>query len=1216
MLAALREDQCDRWRRGERVPVEAYLNAWPSLDQRGEDVLVLICGEWLLRLESGEQPALSVFQQRFPRYAEELAVQLELLQMLHSTQPALGGEGESTELRRGAHPAPRPTIPGYEVLGLLGRGGMGVVYKARHIPLKRVVALKMLPAGSQADADLQARFRAEAEVVARLQHPNIVQVHDVGEHEGQVYLTMEYVEGSTLAGKLAGTPLPPRAAAELAETLARAVHYAHQRGVIHRDLKPSNILLRRKSEIRNPKSETNPKPEIPKTETPGVPGLGLKNSDVEFVSDFEFRISDFDPKVADFGLAKRWGEAEMSAAGYETVTGAILGTPSYMAPEQAEGRAREVGPAADVWALGAILYELLTGRPPFKGASPLETMEQVRSQEPVPPGRLQPRLPRDLETIGLKCLHKEPSRRYASAQELADDLRRFLAGEPIQARPVGTAERLGRWCRRKPAVAGLVAALALVVVSALAGLTGLWLRAEHFWLRAEDARAFAERKQAEAVADFQLARESVDQYATRVSQNLKLRQEDLRPLRKELLESVAPFYEKLLARHADDPDVHTERARAYLRLAKITEEIADKSQAVALYEKGVALLEQLHQADPDNRFHRGHLAEARTELVTLYTQSGRMAEALAESTKLLALHEALAGVHPDDAALQDDLANNHKALGILHYESGQLALSETHLRKAIVILEALTRRHPEMLDSALLLAECRSVLGVLYRKARQRPQAEAETRAAVRFLEALVGQHPGAVRPQCELAVALNHLALVEADSGREAEAEAALRRAVDLFEGVVRQHPSVTDYQRELALMLNNLANVYRDSGQVSEAETTYRRAVQFFEKLVEHNPTVLAHKLYLASARAGLGRLCQQTGRLAEAAEEFRKALPVQRDLVQQNPTLPRYRNELAKAHEKLASVYLQTGRADLAEAEFRQSVAILQSLAEQHPAVAEYQTSLCQHRLNLGTLYFQSGRLAEALAEYQRALPVAEELARRDADAPTDALVRGMLYSSLGTVFRYQGELRPSLEWFGRAVSTLDPLLHRGPDVAQARQTLRETFDSRARSLNRLNRPEEALKDCDRALQLDTGQRGVALRALHAYTRARLGELAGALVEADELTRTPLTHGGALFELASIHALAAAAVVTDTQLAPAERTVQAERHAARAVELLGKASASGFFKKAARVEFLRKDDDWQALRSRADFQALLSELERSRLPQPPEPGRGTPGSPEGRR
>jgi WD40 repeat protein len=365
----------------------------------------------------------------------------------------------------GAAAAVEPSSPpGFTLLTELGRGAGGVVYRARQQQPERVVALKCLRDGPNPGAEQRARFLAEADAIARLHHPHIVQVHAVGEHHGQPFLCLEYLAGGTLAGKIHGEPQPPREAARLLILLAGAVQHAHEQGVIHRDLKPANVLL----------------------------------------------TADGTPKVSDFGLA-RFGRPELTA------TGAIMGTPSYMAPEQARGDNAAVGPAADVWALGAILYELLTGRPPFRGVSVLDTLKQVAECEPVPPARLQPGVPRDLDVICLKCLEKNPAKRYGSAGELAEDLERFLGGRPTKARPVGRVERAWRWCRRNPAVAGLLAAVALVVV--LGTATSWYLavdalrekgRADAKTVEAEDNAAEARAKAREALDNEQKAQANAE----------------------------------------------------------------------------------------------------------------------------------------------------------------------------------------------------------------------------------------------------------------------------------------------------------------------------------------------------------------------------------------------------------------------------------------------------------------------------------------------------------------------------------------------------------------------------------------------------------------------------------------------------------------------------------------------------------------------------------
>jgi serine/threonine protein kinase len=331
-----------------------------------------------------------------------------------------------------ASPPPLPHIPGYEILGVRGHGGMGIVYQARQVQLDRPVALKMILSGALPND--RARFKVEAEAVARLQHPNIVQIFEVGEHGGRPYLVLEWVAGGSLAEHLGGTPLPARTAAELLLPLALAVASAHARGVVHRDLKPANILLQ---EERSP-GRKDAKTDQEEKEEEQTLGSALRSSFAPLRPGERFS---FIPKIADFGLAKR-----LDVDQGHTQTGAVLGTPSYMAPEQAAGR-KDVGPATDIYALGAILYEALTGRPPFTGSTVLETLDQVRDHDPVPPSRLQPRVPHDLDVICLKCLRKEPADRYATAAALAADLQAYLGGEPIRARSWTALEQIVRAVR-------------------------------------------------------------------------------------------------------------------------------------------------------------------------------------------------------------------------------------------------------------------------------------------------------------------------------------------------------------------------------------------------------------------------------------------------------------------------------------------------------------------------------------------------------------------------------------------------------------------------------------------------------------------------------------------------------------------------------------------------------------------------------------------------
>jgi formylglycine-generating enzyme required for sulfatase activity/tRNA A-37 threonylcarbamoyl transferase component Bud32 len=393
-----------------------------------------------------------------------------------------------------------PEIPGYEILGILGHGGMGVVYRARQLKANRLVALKMIRAIEHATPQERMRFQIETEAVACMQHPHIVQLYEVGEVRGQPFFSLEFCDGGTLIEQLEKKPPTPCEAAELIETLARAVHFAHLRGVVHRDLKPGNVLLARVERL---------------------------------------------PKITDFGLAKRI-DAEARDV---SKSGAILGTASYMAPEQAAGKVRDTGPAADVYALGALLYECLTGRPPFDGPQHA-ILVSVVNDEPVPPSRLAPKVPRDLETICLKCLQKEPIRRYASAEELADDLRRFQVGEPIRARPVGAGERAVKWAKRRPALAALLGVTLLALVS-LAILSANLLVKEQ---EARQAAAKAERATDYLVSIFELA-DTKGRRGTMTARQIlddaekSLPQEfaDQPELREELLKKIGTLYDKLTA---------------------------------------------------------------------------------------------------------------------------------------------------------------------------------------------------------------------------------------------------------------------------------------------------------------------------------------------------------------------------------------------------------------------------------------------------------------------------------------------------------------------------------------------------------------------------------------------------------------------------------------------------------------------------------------------
>ncbi len=531
---------------------------------------------------------------------------------------------------------------------------MGVVYKARHRRLQRLVALKMVLAGAHVGQIGLARFRAEAEAVAKLLHSNIVQIYETGEHEGRPYFSLEFVEGGSLEKRLVESPTTPRAAAQFVETLARTMEVAHQRGIVHRDLKPANILL---AKI-------------------GSQSSVVRNRDIDSFSlpaDHWSRTTV--PKIADFGLAKRVGDDSS-----QTQSGAILGTPSYMAPEQAGGKNREIGPAVDIYSLGAILYELLVGRPPFKAGNPIDTIRLVIEQEPVPPRQLEPRVPHDLETICLKCLEKDPARRFTSAAELAEDLRRFVDGDPILARPTPAWERAWKWGKRRPAIVALLGVSTLLVLGMV-----LFIVWHNVSLRGKLDVALAEERRARQ-----------REYDAVEEQRLSLVRQEGRKLFDSARVAVAS----------------SDWSSARLHLEKALTTIGSEARAEDLREPAQTLLKQVEQelrVDADRRASQARFqkfANIRDEaqfLGTLYTGMDLAANLEASRTSV---HQALAvyGVSAAeagprlDAYLNDSqkaeiLGDCHQLLLILAETEAQSASAqkplekEQYLRKALSFLE-------------------------------------------------------------------------------------------------------------------------------------------------------------------------------------------------------------------------------------------------------------------------------------------------------------------------------------------------------------------------------------------------------------------------------------------------------------------------------------------------------------------------------------------------
>ena len=783
--------------------------------------------------------------------------------------------------RSGAAPT-LPIIPGYTIEGELGRGGMGVVYKARQVKADRPVALKMILAGAHAGEQGVARFRVEAESVARLQHPNIVQVFEVGEHDGLPFFSLEFCPGGSLDRKLAGTPLPPKEAAALVELLARAMQEAHNRGVIHRDLKPANVLL----------------------------------------------AEDGTPKVTDFGLAKQLGGSG------QTQSGAILGTPSYMAPEQASGNSKDVGPATDVYALGAILYECLTGRPPFRAARPLDTILLVVSEEPVPPCRLAPNVPRDLETITLKCLQKSPGRRYPTAGTLADELRSFLDDRPITARPAGWPERAWRWCKRNRTAAAAAGSAALFLILGAAVSAVLAVKAMHSAERAEtrERQVLQEQEKTNSALSAEArrrrqARQALDVLTDSAIDDLLTRKAELTPGQRSFLEKVLKLQQEFADDVPEDSDAQQTTADGQLKVAALQQRLGRLPEAEQAYRKAIGLYQRLEGDGPIGKLARSRQAAAWDNLGNVLREAGRAKEAEDAFRRSLQLYGERGATGP---ALPVDAMRARMNQAMERELAGDLEGAKTGYREVLATLAPEKAGPVVSLEVLELTAKTRSNLGSTLITDRHPAEAVEELRKAITAFRQLQQQAPAADHTS-GLAKAIHNLGRALDGLGESAEAAKMYREAVEVEEKLADTYPGVPEYRADLANHLNLLANSLRASAKRSEAEAIYRRAVAAAVRATKDRPRALAWREQELDFRENLATFLAEDGRLAEA-ESTERDLLVRRQALAADFAMVLYLPlRTAASRNNLTRMLLDQGHLDKAVLEAGLTIHLLDEAAK---------------------------------------------------------------------------------------------------------------------------------------------------------------------------------------------------------------------------------------------------------------------------------------------
>jgi eukaryotic-like serine/threonine-protein kinase len=681
-----------------------------------------------------------------------------------------------------AESVPLKNFGDYELLEEIARGGMGVVYRARQISLNRIVAIKMILGGQLAGAAEVARFRTEAETAARLQHPGIVAVHEVGEVEGNHYFSMDYVAGRTLAELVREQPLPARRAAQYGRAIAEAIQFAHEQGVLHRDLKPSNVLIDAEDQ----------------------------------------------PRVTDFGLAK-WLEGKSEL----TMTGQVLGSPSFIPPEQAGGKGRAVGPASDVYSLGAILYHLLTGHPPFVAETVTQTLRMVVENEPVSPRLLNASVPRDLETICLKCLEKDPQRRYASAQVLADELGRFLRNEPIQARPVGVVLKVHRWClRNKPlAVAGTAVLVLLLVVAIGSPIAAIRISRERARAETNAKQARSEASRSQQVAQF--LKDALEGVGPQVA-----RGRDTTMLRGILDQTAERLGRDLTNQPLVEAELRSTIAGVYLQ-------VMDYPKAVEMHREALRL--RRASFGETNEF----VAASLHDLAFVLREQMRFDEAESAFREALTIRKSLFGDKHPDVALS------------LGYLASTLELQGKRDEAEAMFRDTLSTLRPCVGNEHPHVALCLNSLGRLLAESGKFAEAETNLREALALRRKLYGdENPG-------VAEVLVGLATVLAQAGNLTEAEKMENDALDLFEKLQHSdHPDPAAWIVPLGLALEN-------RGRLVEAERLFRGELAARRKLFGPvNPAVGRVYGMLHPVLAKLGKIAEDTELTREWLEATSKA------------------------------------------------------------------------------------------------------------------------------------------------------------------------------------------------------------------------------------------------------------------------------------------------------------------------------------------------------
>lgn len=828
----------------------------------------------------------------------------------------------------------------YQILSVLGKGGMGIVYAAHHGELDRRVALKVIRAEHGLDAEQITRFKIEAQAAARLDHPGIVPVFDVGEIDNVPFISMAYVDGPTLSDVVRDEPMGSMGAAGITRTLAEAVQFAHERDIIHRDLKPQNVL-----------------------------------------------IDGDNPRLTDFGLARiQQSDADL------TTRGQVLGTPNYMPPEQAAGDNNSVGPTADVYSLGAILYRLVVGRPPFQASSAIETLRQVLDRDPVPARQLNAAIDRDLETICMRCLAKEPAKRFESAGDLADDLGRYLNGEPIQSRPVGNIERFRMWCRRRPAVAALTIALAVVTVVGFSLVTWKW----------RDAVA------ANELANRNLGKGSsaVNRFFNIVAEARLLNEPGAHKLRRELLEAGLDFQQQFIADNGDNPQLALTLAQASEGVARMYALMGDNDKALAQFQAADAAYQRACELSPESREAEYGHCQCLLKHASQLLRIRRRDEADRVLNKSQSLAEQIAkqpgaGYRELDPLAQIDLFRAGMA-----QEQGDMDTAEQALDRALKARRQAFADHPDDDMAAYNLASTLFVLSTFQREQADMPAAIDSIGESIKLLTSIRETFEDRAGAEQMLQTSKEMLFALQREAGIAVVEEDSIVELTDLMS----KNPDVASHRLDLLLALNSRSTALIEEGRFDQAADFAKRAAKLGEETLEKFPNERAAVDRLAHTYDKLGQVYQNTDRPTDSLSASKRSAELWRMAHAAQPGRDT-RHGLCGALFNLGMSQLFESPRE-AEPVLSESMTLAAKLLDQFPTSKDYKLLLARtQRANAQLELMLRQDVVKSRKLIDQALPTVREFAKPTANG-RDPAATSELIAALEVLLQTQIPQAPPL------------------------------------------------------------------------------------------------------------------------------------------------------------------------------------------------------------